>query len=214
MVFKNVLRSVLSVGFVMGVTGATEALADSHGGMASAKMLSATCDACHGPNGNSFGPAIPSIAGMNDLYLTDAMMQYKSGERPSTIMGRIAKGYTDDELKAIAKHFASQKTMRQLSQEADPKLVEMGQKITRDLCEGCHEKDGYAAEDYPYLAGQMMPYLRNNLMDFHSGLRSIDNNPVMSAKEKRKKKNKLKDMRENYGADAPEAVVQFYGSRK
>ncbi|CCQ73749.1 c-type cytochrome [Magnetospira sp. QH-2] len=214
MVSKTALRTALAAVLFSGLAGTGIAHADSHGGMASASMLANTCNGCHGPDGNSYGPASPSIAGMNDLYLTEALMMYKSGERPSTIMGRIAKGYSEKELEAIAKFFAGKKTIRVAKQKSDAKMVEMGQKITRDLCEGCHEKDGYAAEDYPILAGQLMPYLRNNLADFASGARNLDTNPSLSAKERRKKKGKLKDLHDKHGKDGVEAVVQFYGSRK
>jgi len=37
------------------------------------------------------------------------MRAYRSGERPATVMDRIAKGFSDDEVKAIAKWYADQK---------------------------------------------------------------------------------------------------------
>jgi cytochrome c553 len=37
------------------------------------------------------------------------MTEFRSGARPGTVMGRIAKGFTDDEIKAIASWFAAQK---------------------------------------------------------------------------------------------------------
>jgi sulfide dehydrogenase cytochrome subunit len=69
---------------------------------ASAAMLSNTCAGCHGTNGASGGPATPTIAGLEEEYFVDVMNQFKSGERYSTIMGHIAKGYTDDEIKKMA----------------------------------------------------------------------------------------------------------------
>jgi hypothetical protein len=57
----------------------------------------------------------------------------------------------------------------------------------------------------------MLPYLRNNMMDFDSGSRSIEANPKMSDKEKRKKLRVLGELKEKGGV---EAVLQFYASRK
>jgi len=37
------------------------------------------------------------------------MAEFRSGEKPSTVMGRIAKGFTDDEMKPIAAWLAAQK---------------------------------------------------------------------------------------------------------
>lgn len=211
MVQKSAWKAALAVGLLCGVAGAGVAHAE---GMASASMLANTCDACHGPNGNSYGPASPSIAGMNEFYLTETMLRYASGDRPSTIMGRIARGYSEDEIKVIAKHFAAQKPARMIMQEGDAGLVDLGQKITRELCDSCHEDDGYAAEDYPILAGQMMTYLRYNLADFNSGARDLEKNPNLSNKERRKKIRNLQDMHDEFGEEGLEAVVHFYGSRK
>ena len=40
-------------------------------------MLVNTCVACHGENGNSVGPAIPTLAGLSPNYLMGAMLAYK-----------------------------------------------------------------------------------------------------------------------------------------
>ncbi len=37
------------------------------------------------------------------------MQEFRSGQRPATVMGRIAKGFNDDETKAIAAWLAAQK---------------------------------------------------------------------------------------------------------
>lgn len=68
-------------------------------------ILGMTCTACHGPGGKSQGP-IPSLAGLPAEHIASAMKAFKSGERPATLMDRIAKGYTDEEIEAMAKYFA------------------------------------------------------------------------------------------------------------
>lgn len=201
----------LAASALFGLMGLTSA----HASDADASMLANTCNGCHGPNGVSQGPASPTIAGMNKFYLVESMKAYRDGSaRPSTIMSRIAKGYTDDEIKKIADHFSAMPFGRVVAPKTDKALVAKGQALIKDLCESCHEKDGYSAEDYPVLAGQMLPYLRNNLMDFESGMRSIDANPNMSDKEKRKKKRTLAELKDKHGAEGVEAVLQFYASRK
>jgi cytochrome c553 len=74
---------------------------------ASPRMLAQTCAGCHGPNGKSQG-SIPGLQGLPADYIVHAMKDFKSGERPSTIMQRHAKGYTDEEIQAIAKFYAEQ----------------------------------------------------------------------------------------------------------
>ena len=59
------------------------------------------CAACHGPDGRSTG-AIPSIAGQPAADLAAAMRAFRVGERPATVMTRIAKGFDDAEIEALA----------------------------------------------------------------------------------------------------------------
>ena len=71
-------------------------------------LLSITCSGCHGTDGKSVG-AIPSIGGKSADYIEKAMLGFRDGSRPSTVMQRHAKGYTDEEIKQIANYFAGKK---------------------------------------------------------------------------------------------------------
>jgi sulfide dehydrogenase cytochrome subunit len=73
-----------------------------------AALLSASCEGCHGTGGRSPG-AIPAIAGKSQGYLVETLESFRSGERPSTVMGRHVSGYTEDEIRQIAEYFAKQK---------------------------------------------------------------------------------------------------------
>lgn len=75
---------------------------------ASGRMLGDTCAGCHGTDGISKG-SVASIHGTPKDQMISTMQAYKSGERPGTIMNRIAKGYSDEEIQAMAEYFASQK---------------------------------------------------------------------------------------------------------
>lgn len=104
---RNVLKlSAIACGMML----ASASFAGSHGGMkgASGSMLGNTCAGCHGTHGVSVGAA-PSLKGLPVDYLKTAMMDFKSGKRPATIMGRIAKGYSDADIAAIADYFGGMK---------------------------------------------------------------------------------------------------------
>jgi len=75
---------------------------------ASASMLANTCAGCHGTLGASAGPATPSISGISAVYFEEVMQGFKSGEVKSTIMGRIAAGYSEEEIKAMGEFFSKQ----------------------------------------------------------------------------------------------------------
>ena len=51
---------------------------------------------------------VPTIRGRDPAKIVAAMQAFRSGERSSTVMGRIAKGFSDDETRAIAAWLAAQ----------------------------------------------------------------------------------------------------------
>ena len=92
---------LIAAGLLLGQTGQAEEL--SRGA-----MLSASCEGCHGTNGRSPG-AMPSIAGKSAEYLREALERFRSGEVPSTVMGRHVKGYSEEEIRLISEYFSKQK---------------------------------------------------------------------------------------------------------
>lgn len=72
-------------------------------------MLAQTCAGCHGTEGRLNGPsAFMPLAGMSEATFVKAMKDFAGGARPSTLMGPIAKGFTDGEYQAMAAYFAKQ----------------------------------------------------------------------------------------------------------
>ena len=92
---------LIAAGLLLGQTGQAEEL--SRGA-----MLSASCEGCHGTNGRSPG-AMPSIAGKSAEYLREALERFRSGEVPSTVMGRHVKGYSEEEIRLISEYLSKQK---------------------------------------------------------------------------------------------------------
>lgn len=73
-----------------------------------ARNMAASCAACHGTNGHSVGGA-PVLAGLDKNYFIAQMKDMKSGVRPTTVMNKHAKGYSDEEIARLASYFADQK---------------------------------------------------------------------------------------------------------
>lgn len=69
------------------------------------EILASTCFTCHGTEGKSPG-AIPSIAGIPADSLRRTLQEFRDGRRPSTVMGRHATGYSDEELASIADYLS------------------------------------------------------------------------------------------------------------
>lgn len=69
--------------------------------------MAANCAMCHGTQGRTAGNSpVASLAGKARDEITQAMAQFKSGQKPATIMHQIAKGYSDEEIAALAAYFA------------------------------------------------------------------------------------------------------------
>ena len=73
-----------------------------------ARNLAATCASCHGTNGQA-QPGMAALAGAPAAATVAKMQAFKSGALPATLMHQIAKGYSDEQIQAIAAYFAAQK---------------------------------------------------------------------------------------------------------
>ena len=83
--------------------------ADANLTPAGVRSLAANCAACHGTQGRAVnGSSVESLAGRNRDDLAKAMAQFKSGQKPATVMHQIAKGYSDAEVAALADYFSRQ----------------------------------------------------------------------------------------------------------
>ena len=69
-------------------------------------LLASMCDTCHGTGGKGAG-SMEDITGVEVADMIELMKAFASGEEESTMMGRHAQGYTDEELQAIAEHYAN-----------------------------------------------------------------------------------------------------------
>jgi sulfide dehydrogenase cytochrome subunit len=73
-------------------------------------VLAGTCANCHGTDGKS-KTSIPPLAGRPAPTIVALLKAYK-GETPppgTTIMNRLAKGYTDEQIEALGKYFSERK---------------------------------------------------------------------------------------------------------
>ena len=90
---------------LLAATGAAQA-ADPN----LARNLAATCANCHGTNGNAVkGSGMDALAGMEKAKILQKLADFKSGDKPASIMHQISKGYTDEQIDLIAGYFAAQK---------------------------------------------------------------------------------------------------------
>ncbi len=72
-----------------------------------ARNLAATCANCHGTNGHAVAEA-KKLAGEPAESIIQTMAEFRSGDKPATIMHQIVKGYTEEQIELIANYFAAQ----------------------------------------------------------------------------------------------------------
>ena len=101
---KTILLSTL----LCALTMSQSAFAEGQNPIATGSALAWQCAPCHGTNGQEFLEAMPPLAGMTVEQFTKAMMAYREGTRPAIIMDRVARGFTDAEIAAMAVWFVKQ----------------------------------------------------------------------------------------------------------
>ena len=130
------------------------------------RRLSEDCKSCHGDDGNTSKPEMPTLAGQDAKYFIKAMNHYKDGTRQHKKMFEVVEGLSEQDMIDLATYYAAQEPRRR-SIHAPVKSTEW---IAR--CERCHGINGNSSDPrFPMLAGQDETYLRQALAEYASGVR-------------------------------------------
>jgi cytochrome c553 len=131
------------------------------------------CAACHGADGNSVDPKVPSIAGQPKLFLETQLVLFREELRKSDLMLPVVKGLKDPQLIALAEHFSKLPAKGMESGAADPALMKTGQERAKALrCGICHLSDFSGQNQVPRLAGQREAYLEGEMRAYRDGKRT------------------------------------------
>jgi cytochrome c553 len=152
----------------------------------------ATCQACHGANGNSTNPEWPSLAGIGADYIAEQLKNFKDGKRSNPVMMPMAATLTADDMADLGMYFDS---LTNTGLEADPSFWQAGEKLYRGgdaargipACMACHGPTGKGNEPakFPALRGQQSVYVIKQLNDYASGTRTTGPNEIMETIAKR-----------------------------
>jgi cytochrome c553 len=140
------------------------------------------CFACHGENGNSANPEVPSLSGQPAQFIATQLIMFRENRRTDPQMSPIAAGLSNADISALGKYFAAQQRAtppKKPSQE----VVAAGKRITEQLnCVACHGAALKGQQHIPRLAGQQADYLRTQLRGFKAGTRfDMDGNMTAAA---------------------------------
>lgn len=143
--------------------------ADPRRGAATAEL----CANCHGADGVSRTPGVPSLAGMPAEFITLQMILFREGLRNAPPMPDVARGLSDAEIEDLAAWYASLPpgTPEDLS-PPDPARLAEGESLSARLhCGVCHLPDYRGRAQIPRLAGQREEYLVHALTQYRDNAR-------------------------------------------
>ncbi|HEU0276733.1 MAG TPA: cytochrome c [Rhodanobacteraceae bacterium] len=99
---RTILVSAVAVALTLSFGAAS-----AKGSIAAGKTKAASCEACHGADGQGIAPNYPALAGQYQDYLEQALHEYKDGERTNAIMNGMAASLTDQDIQDITAYFSS-----------------------------------------------------------------------------------------------------------
>ena len=131
------------------------------------------CASCHGPDGNSPDPKIPSIAGQPKLFIETQLVLIREELRKSESMLPVVRGMKDAEIVQLAEHFSKLSAKVMESGKPDAVLMKTGADRAKALrCGICHTADFGGQKQVPRLAGQREAYLEAEMRAYRDGKRT------------------------------------------
>ncbi len=180
---RPVVRLTFGGVILRTVVAATLALVASlaHAGMEEGRQKAQVCGACHGADGNSTIPTIPSLAGQPKQFIVSALFMFREGRRKNDQMAPFVEKLKNADLNDLALFFSSQK-MTAPTRATAPDNVAQGRVITeKNNCVACHTATLVGQQHIPRLAGQQIDYLREQLKLFRASTRADFDGTMTSA---------------------------------
>jgi cytochrome c553 len=129
------------------------------------------CGTCHGEDGNSQMANLPSLAGQPEFFIINQLFLMREGVRKVEAMAALVKDLKDDDLQALAKHYAAQPP-KASGEPIDPALVQRGSELAAmRRCGSCHQPALTGADQIPRIAKQRVDYLITALKELRDGKR-------------------------------------------
>ena len=146
------------------------------------KKKAELCVACHGPDGNSANPVIPSIAGQPKQFITTQLVMFREGLRKDAAMSPQAANLSNAEIDDFGTYFSA-RTLTAAGHGSVPDKAASGRSLVeRFKCVQCHGPTLLGQQHIPRLAGQQAEYLRVQLRGFKASTRfDMDGNMTSAA---------------------------------
>jgi cytochrome c553 len=133
----------------------------------------APCLACHGENGTSQTPGVPSLGGQPAAFVLIQLYQFREKQRIAAPMNELTAEFTDDDLRTFSDEIAKLPPPVPASDTSvDAALIEKGRTAAqRHRCGFCHNPDMSGHDQIPRIGAQREDYLARVLHEYKSGER-------------------------------------------
>jgi cytochrome c553 len=131
-----------------------------------------TCLACHGENGQSHSPDVPSLGAQQSFYVTVQLLMFREHMRVGEPMTYMAKGLSDDDLRQFAEIIAKLPPPRPADGPVDTARVERARAlVAQNRCNICHTATFAGQDNVPNIANQREDYLIQALRGYKDNSR-------------------------------------------
>ena len=131
-----------------------------------------TCLTCHGENGQSQLPEVPSLGAQPALYTLVELVMFRDKLRLTEPMNQQTVGLSDGDLRALSDMIAKLPAPEPISDTPDPARMDRGRALAQaNRCNFCHQSNYQGVENVPRLAGQREDYLLKSLRAYKGNTR-------------------------------------------
>jgi cytochrome c553 len=128
------------------------------------------CLACHGDTGTSATADVPSLGAQPDGYVLVQLYSFREKLRKVELMNEMAKGLTDDDLRAFSVAIAKLPPPQPVADAGDPARIARAKDLVgQHRCNFCHAAQFQGQDQVPRIAGQREDYLVRTLREYKSG---------------------------------------------
>ena len=130
------------------------------------------CLACHGENGESQLPEVPSLGAQPVSYTLVELVMFRDRLRVTEPMNEMTKGLSDDDLRNVADMLSKLPPPAPVADTPDPARMDKGRALAEQhRCNFCHQPNFQGVENVPRLAGQREDYLVKALREYKNNTR-------------------------------------------
>jgi cytochrome c553 len=132
----------------------------------------AACLSCHGENGQSQNPEVPSLGGQPEYYVTIQLVMFRDKLRVVDIMNQVMTDASDDAVRELASFVSRLPPPEPVLDTPDSARMERAKELARQThCGVCHKPDFSGSQNVPRLAGQREDYLVKALRGYKDNSR-------------------------------------------